>query len=114
LPLDRPLRIRIAYAGFEPHEADVTLTADRARDRILAHLSPAVLTLQLTIDPPDAALWVDGKYVSGRTLTGLTVAQDHKIAVSAPGRVGKILIFRAEQGGEKRLQLKLDPARSIR
>jgi hypothetical protein len=65
----------------------------------------------LAIDAPDSAVWVDGRYTSARTLLGLAVDQDHKVAVSAPGRIGKIVMFRAEQGGEKRLELKLDPVR---
>jgi hypothetical protein len=34
------------------------------------------------------------------------------VAVSAPGRIGKIVMFRSEQSGEKRLDLKLDPVRN--
>ncbi len=104
----------MARAGFEVYQGEVTLTADRPYQQLVARLSPATLTLQMAIDPPTATVWVDGKYCSARTVTGLAIDQDHRIAASAPGRVGKIVIFRTEQGGEKRLQLKLEPARSAR
>ena len=90
----------------------MTLISQRPHDRIAAHLSPATFTLHLAIDAPDSAVWVDGRYTSARTLLGLAVDQDHKVAVSAPGRIGKIVMFRSEQSGEKHLDLKLDPVRS--
>jgi serine/threonine-protein kinase len=114
LPLGRSLRVRVARAGFETYQADVTLTKDRAREKVVARLSPATMTLHLGIDAPDPAVWVDGKYTSARVLPGLAIEQDHKIAVSAPGRIGKIVIFRSEQGGDKNLELKLEPARVMR
>jgi hypothetical protein len=112
LPLGRPLHVKVSRAGFEPYQADVTLISQRPHDRIAAHLSPATFTLHLAIDAPDSAVWVDGRYTSARTLLGLAVDQDHKVAVSAPGRIGKIVMFRSEQSGEKHLDLKLDPVRS--
>jgi hypothetical protein len=114
LPLGRPLHIRIARAGYEPYQADVTLSPDKPRDRIAAKLAPATLTLHLVLDAPDAAVWIDGKFTSARTITGLTVDQDHRVAVSAPGRIGKILMLRSEVGGDKRLELRLDPVKGSR
>jgi serine/threonine-protein kinase len=112
LPLGRLLRVRVSRAGFEPYGAELTLTTQRPRDRVAARLVPATFTLHLGIDAPDPTLWVDGKFTSSRAVPGLAVDQDHKIAVSAPGRIGKIVMFRSEQGGEKRLDLKLDPVRN--
>jgi hypothetical protein len=114
LPFGRPLRVRVGRAGFETFQADITLSAERPRERLIARLVPSTLTLQLVFDAPDTALWVDGKYTTARTIVGLAVDQDHRIAVSAPGRIGKIVMFRSEQGGEKRLEMKLDPVRSSR
>jgi serine/threonine-protein kinase len=114
LPFGRPLSLRLSHAGFEPYRAEVTLSPQRPRDRVAARLSPATFTLQLTIDAPDTALWIDGKFTPSRTIPGLAVDQDHKIAVSAPGRIGKIVMFRSEQGGEKHIDLKLDPVRNSR
>jgi hypothetical protein len=114
LPLGRSLRIRVIHAGFEPYQSDVTLTTERPRDQLVAHLAPLSMTLHLAIDAPDPAVWVDGKFTSARVLPGLAADQDHKIAVSAPGRIGKIVIFRSEQGGDKNLDLKLEPARIVR
>ncbi len=68
----------------------------------MARLSSATLTLQIAIDPPVAALWVDGKYTATRILAGLAIDEDHRIAVSA-GHIGKVVVFRSEQGGEKHL-----------
>jgi serine/threonine-protein kinase len=114
LPFGRSIHVRISRSGFEPYNADVTLTSQRPRDRVAARLVPATFTLHLGIDAPDTALWIDGKFTSARTITGLAVDQDHRLAVSAPGRIGKIVMFRSEQGGEKRLDLKLDPVRNSR
>jgi serine/threonine-protein kinase len=114
LPFGRALRVKVARPGFEAYSADVTLTPQHPRDRVSARLVPATFTLHLGVDAPDTALWVDGKFTSSRTIAGLAVDQDHKIAVSAPGRIGKIVMFRSEQGGEKRLELKLDPVRNSR
>jgi serine/threonine-protein kinase len=114
LPLGRLLHVRVSRAGFDAYSAEVTLTPQRPRERVAAHLAPATFTLHLGIDAPDTALWVDGKFSSSRTIPGLAVDQDHKIAISAPGRIGKIVMFRSEQGGEKRLDLKLDPVRNSR
>jgi hypothetical protein len=111
LPFGRPLHVRVVKAGFEPFQAELEVNRDKPRDRVSAALTPATVTLQVSIDAADPALWIDGKYTSSRTIPGLAVDQDHKIAVSAPGRIGKILVFRSEQGGEKRLDLKLDFAR---
>jgi len=114
LPLGRPLHVRVGRSGFETFQAEVTLSTERPREQLLARLAPAMVTLRLVIDVPDAALWVDGKFTTARTIAGLAADQDHRIAVSAPGRIGKIVVFRSEQGGEKRLVLKLDPVRSSR
>jgi serine/threonine-protein kinase len=114
LPFGRSIHVRVSRNGFEPYNADVTLTSQRPRDRVAARLVPATFTLHLGIDAPDTALWIDGKFTSARTITGLAVDQDHRLAVSAPGRIGKIVMFRSEQGGEKRLDLKLDPVRNSR
>ena len=114
LPLGRSLHIRVIRPGFEPYQADVNLTKEHSREQVLARLSPATLTLHLAVDAPDPAVWVDGRYTSQRILPGLAIDQDHKIAVSAPGRIGKILIFRSEQGGDKHLEMKLDPVRAVR
>jgi len=112
LPLGRPIHLRVVRGGFEPRDVEITLTAERPRDRLMVEMTPATITLHLTIDAPDPALWVDGKFTSARTVPGLAIDQEHKIAVSSPGYIGKVLMFRSEQGGDKRLHLKLDPVRT--
>jgi serine/threonine-protein kinase len=114
LPFGRSIHVKVSRGGFEPYNAEVTLTSQRPRDRVAARLVPATFTLHLGLDAPDTALWIDGKFTSSRTITGLAVDQDHRLAVSAPGRIGKIVMFRSDQGGEKRLDLKLDPVRNSR
>ena len=114
LPLGRSLRVRVIRPGFEPYQADVNLTKEHSREQLVARLVPATMTLHIGIDAPDPAVWVDGKYTSQRVLPGLAIEQDHRIAVSAPGRIGKIVIIRSEQGGDKHLDLKLDAARVLR
>jgi serine/threonine protein kinase len=114
LPLGRSIRVRVVHAGFESQQTDLALTADRPRDQLVARLAPASLTLHLAIDAPDPAVWIDGKYTSARVLSGLAVDQDHRIAVSAPGHIGKIVILRSVEGGDQNLDLKLEPAHTAR
>ena len=114
LPIGRPLHFRIVRPGYDTADAETTLAPQHPNDRITLRLAPASVSLYVTIDAPESALWVDGKFISSRKVLGLAVGEDHKIAVSAPGRIGKIVMFRSEQGGEKRLDFKLDPARSPR
>ncbi len=111
LPYGRPVHVRVTHPGFDPFEAEVILAPERPSQHLAALLSPSTLTLHVTIDANDPALWIDGKYTSARVVSGLAVAEDHKVAVSAPGRIGKIVVFRSEQGGDKQLDLKLEPAR---
>jgi hypothetical protein len=66
--------------------------------------------LRLQIDAPNSAVWIDGRYRGERLVRGLSVGEDHKVAVSAPGRIGKVIYVHAEQGGERFLEFKLEPA----
>jgi hypothetical protein len=114
LPLGRTLEVRLAARGFEASQTHVTLSDGRPEDHLVVPLTRASLTLRVHIDAPYAALWIDEKYHGERTVRGLSVGEDHKVAVSAPGRIGKVIYLRAEEGGERLLDLKLEPAVPIK
>jgi eukaryotic-like serine/threonine-protein kinase len=110
LPLDQRLKVRIAAPGFDPSEVHVILSPERPDDHLLVTLKKATLLLRLQIDAPNSAVWIDGRYRGERLVRGLSVGEDHKVAVSAPGRIGKVIYVHAEQGGERFLEFKLEPA----
>ena len=72
------------------------------------------LAASITTDTAVASAYLNSssRFTTTRTIGGLTFDQDHKSAVSSPGYIGKVLVFRSEQGGEKRLALKLEPIRA--
>jgi serine/threonine-protein kinase len=114
LPLGRPVHIRLTREGFAAYTTDVELDASHPARSLTAQLDPAKFTLLVQVDALHPAIWVDGKYQETAKIEGLSVGEDHKIAVSAQGRVGKVVYVRAEQAGERELEFKLEPIRWIK
>ncbi len=79
-------RIEARLEGFNIWKSTILVNADQPLELPLVMLSPADGQLELTSNPADAVVSVDGKYRGRTPLTlGLLPDRDHQIGLTKPG-----------------------------
>ena len=103
------MTVRVMYPGFEPFVSVVAVHRGGAPETLAANLRKAAFDLSVSVNAPDPRIWIDGSFRPDGRAEGLPADQDHKIAVSALGFIGKIISFRGNDATrEELLDIKLE------